>query len=94
MIEEDIRRLSRREADHALDSLETHIWARLAARERTRRQFAGLAALQTILLGAVFGASALAGRYYGVRSHSTHELSVFSTDAPLSSSTLLGGRTP
>lgn len=94
MIDEDIRRLNRREPDHALDALEADIWARLAARERAGHRSLAVGALQAILLGAAFGVSILAGHYYGVRSHPTYELSVFSTDTPLSASTLLAGGTP
>lgn len=94
MIEEGIRWLCRRAPDRSLDPLEADIWARLAARERARRRSARLAALQAVLLGSVFSISALAGHYYSLRSHPTHELNVFSTETPLSASTLLGGGAP
>lgn len=94
MIEADIRRLNRRGADHVLDTLESDIWARLAARERAKSGAARLGALQVVLLGAIFGISILAGHYYGARSHGSPELSVFSTETPLFASTILIGGKP
>ncbi len=94
MIEEEIRRLSRREPDHSLDALEADIWNRLIAQERRKSRSARFAALQAIVLGVVFSIGAFTGRYYGAHANRTTELSVFSTDTQFSRAILVGGGAP
>ncbi len=93
MIDSEIYRLATGAPDHRLDRLEEDIWHRVAVRERVRRVFSRLLALQTALVAVAFGASAIAG-YHWERPAYTPELSVFSTRSPLSASVLLAGDKP
>lgn len=90
MIEQAIRDVLAERPDHSLSALEADIWARIDARERTRRRSARLLAMQMALLVAAFGANALVGHYERMDSIRPSELSVFSPQPPLSAATLLG----
>ncbi|HTY50207.1 MAG TPA: hypothetical protein VMB48_10995 [Steroidobacteraceae bacterium] len=81
MIEEELQLIARQGPDRSLESLEAHVWAAVARRERAMGRVRDLLFLQGAVLLCVLAGSVLAGRELGRQQapNSPNSLAVFST---------------
>ena len=93
MLESELRELLDRGADRSLATLETDIWAAVAARTRAQRVFRAVLAVQVAVLAAAVLGSGCVGRQ-SAADHSSRDLDIFSPQPSLAASTLLVGHDP
>lgn len=94
MLESELRELLGRGADRSLATLETDIWAAVAARARAERVFRAVLAVQVVVLVVAMLGSGMVGHQSAVEQHPSGDLDIFSSQPSLAVSTLLLGPHP